>query len=534
MRGRARHYGGRPRRQYILGVTLMPNATTGTGVEVLKTQAIGKRFPGTMALHEVSVSFYGGEVHAVMGENGAGKSTLLKVLTGVFPPDEGHIVFQGAQRTFRSPADARAAGISIVHQELSLFPHLTVMENILHAHMPQQFGLVKRQRMRTLAREYLQVFDVTFPVDQLVRELSVAQQQIVEIVKSLVVDAHLYIFDEPTATLSNQDVERLFKVIRRLKADGKSIAYVSHKFSEIFQIADRITVLRDGHLISTNPASELDATTVIKMMVGRALNNEVSRHADTSGPVQLEVSHLMAGKKCVDVSFRLHQGEILGVFGLVGSGRTEMMRALVGADRRQSGQFKIEGAQTNLHSVQDAIRHGVCYVTEDRKSQGLFLKLAIADNLAVTQLKRVSRGGLVRRRRLYQLGAKLAEQFRIKMSNLGQRVNHLSGGNQQKVLIGKWVSLNPRVLILDEPTRGIDVGAKAEIHVLLRQLADDGIGIIMISSELPEIIHVSDRVLVVHNGRIVADLRHSEVTEERIMSYASGLGDYQGGDLHHG
>lgn len=498
---------------------------------LLETRGIRKQFPGTLALDNVSLQFYPGEVHTLMGENGAGKSTLLNILTGSIPPTEGEILVRGQKVTFRSPIEARSAGVSIVHQELSLFPEITVLENIMVANMPRRFGFMDKRKMREIAHRYFEKFEVDFSIDNLVRNLSVSQRQIVELVKALLIEADVYIFDEPTATLSKTDVERLFTVIEELKQQGKAIAYVSHKFDEIFRISDRISVLRDGQLIATEMAEKLDSPSVIKMMVGRSLDRIYPEKGNPTRETILRVTGLNAGEKCKDVAFHLFRGEILGVFGLVGSGRTEIMRALTGIDRRESGHIELEGKKVTIRSVQDSIEHGIYYLTEDRKQQGLFLKMSIHDNVAVTHLGQAARLGMLNRQRIGDISAKVIADLRVKASTPAQLVGSLSGGNQQKVMIGKWLSLEPKIVILDEPTRGIDVGAKAEIHQLLRQLASQGIGVIVISSELPEIVGLSDRVLIVHKGQIVGNLTGANINDEVIMSYASGLQNQQEGGL---
>ncbi len=490
---------------------------------LLAARGIRKEFPGTVALDNVSFELIEGEIHALMGENGAGKSTFLKIVTGALQPDAGEIQLAGRSVRLHSPVDARRMGVAIVHQELSLFPDISVMENILVGQAPTRAGFMRRRQMQEICERYLARFHVSFSPSELVKNLSVSQQQIVEIVKALVTDASVYIFDEPTSALSVEDASRLFDVLRELKSQGKGIIYVSHKFDEIFQLTDRITVLRDGALIGTVQTSRTSADDVIRMMVGRSIERIYPDKGNPEDQILLRVQNLNAGSKCRNVSFELRKGEILGVFGLVGSGRTEIMRAMTGVDPRTSGDIVLDGRPVRIHAVQDAIRHGVYYLTEDRKEQGLFLKMSIRDNVAVTHLDRLAKRGLLQRVRARELAEQVIRDLRVKAKDDEQLVGSLSGGNQQKVMIGKWVSRQPRVLILDEPTRGIDVGAKAEIHQLLRKLANEGIGIIVISSELPEIVGLSDRVLVVHNGTVAGVLSGSDMNDEIIMEYASGL-----------
>lgn len=490
---------------------------------LLEAKGIRKVFPGTVALDHVSFELLEGEIHALMGENGAGKSTFLKIVTGALQPDAGEIYIAGRSVKMHSPVDARRMGVAIVHQELSLFPDISVMENILVGQTPTRAGFMRRRQMQEICEHYLERFQVRFSPTDVVKDLSVSQQQIVEIVKALVTDADVYIFDEPTSALSVDDASRLFGVLRELKSKGKGVIYVSHKFDEIFQLSDRITVLRDGSLIGTVPTSETNADEVIRMMVGRSIERIYPEKGRPNGQVLLKVQNLNAGSKCRNVSFELHKGEILGVFGLVGSGRTEIMRAMAGIDPRTSGEIAIDGHAVRIHTVQDAMRHGLYYLTEDRKEQGLFLKMSIRDNVAVTHLERLSKRGLIQRGPARDLANNVIRDLRVKAKDDEQLVGSLSGGNQQKVMIGKWISRQPKVLILDEPTRGIDVGAKAEIHQLLRRLANEGIGIIVISSELPEIVGLSDRVMVIHNGAVAGILTGQQLNDETIMEFASGL-----------
>ena len=490
---------------------------------LLRINKIRKSFPGTLAINDVTMEFYPGEVHAIMGENGAGKSTLLNILTGSLRSDQGEIYINERPVNFKSSLEARKAGISIVHQELGLFPELSVVENILVGQTPSHFGLLDRKKMLHIAQELLDQFQVEFGLNTLVRELSVSQQQIVEIAKALALDAHTYIFDEPTSTLSNDDVDRLFQVIRGLKENQKAVIYVSHKFNEIFQISDRISILRDGQLVRTGTAAEVDTEGIIKAMVGRTLDRIYPEKGHCSQEVLLDVSHLTAGNKCVDISFELFKGEILGIFGLVGSGRTEIARALTGVDRKQSGEIKLNGDAVEIRTVRDSINLGMYYLTEDRKKQGLFLKLSIGDNTAVTHLNKIALLGMIRKQKVADISMGVLRDLRVKANSISQLVGSLSGGNQQKVMVGKWLSKTPKIIILDEPTRGIDVGAKAEIHQLLRRLANEGIGVIMISSELPEIVGLSDRVLVVHKGHLAGEVEGTDINDEIIMALASGL-----------
>lgn len=493
-------------------------------VPLLEARQIRKRFPGTLALDGVSISVLANEIHAVMGENGAGKSTFLNILTGALSQDEGQILVRGEEVKFKTPIEARDKGLAIVHQELSLFPDVSVMENVLVGRTLAKFGLMKRKDMFELVASYLKKFHVSFGPETIVKNLSVSQQQVVEIVKALVLDADVYIFDEPTSALSVEDADKLFVVLQELRERGKGIVYVSHKFDEIFRLSDRISVFRDGRLIATNLISEVTPDDVIKMMVGRSLDRIYPEKSDHIGKTIFEVSGLNAGEKCRNVSFSLFEDEILGVFGLVGAGRTEIMRALTGVDPKTSGTVTLNGKDIHIRSIQDSIQHGIFYLTEDRKEQGLYLKLSIRYDVASVQLDKLNRHGIFDTRASTKVARQAIEELRVKTSSVNQLVGSLSGGNQQKVMIGKWLLCHPRILILDEPTRGIDVGSKAEIHQLLRQLASQGIGIIVISSELPEIVGLSDRIVVIYDGSVVSTLAGEQINDETIMQYASGLG----------
>lgn len=490
---------------------------------VLEARGITKRFPGTVALNKVDLTLYPGQIHALMGENGAGKSTLLGVLTGALQPDDGALLLHGNRVVLRSPDEALRRGIAIVHQELSLFPELSVLENVLIGSVPSRLGFMRMRQALQRAGAYFERFGFDMDVAAPVRTLSVSQQQIVEIVKVLATDADVLIFDEPTSSLSVEAAQKLFDILEHLRQQGKAIVYVSHKFDEVFRLADHITVLRDGQRVGSAPASELDADEVIRWMVGRSLEHVYPAKSSGIGDVILRVRGLNAGPRCRDVSFELRRGEILGFFGLIGSGRSEIMRALCGIDRKIHGDVELNGQLVHIRTLGDAIHHGLYYLTEDRKNEGLFLKMDILDNLAVTHLKELTRRGLLNSRGAQTLAERGVLEMRVKATSVRQLVGHLSGGNQQKVMIAKWLTMNPRVVILDEPTRGIDVGAKSEIHHLLRRLANQGIGVIVISSELPEIVGLSDRVIVVHNGAIVGELTGDDIRDEVIMQYASGL-----------
>ncbi|MCL6599771.1 MAG: sugar ABC transporter ATP-binding protein [Alicyclobacillus macrosporangiidus] len=496
-----------------------------SGRLLLSAKGITKVFPGTRALSNVSLDIYGGEVHAIMGENGAGKSTLMNILSGAYQPDEGSIVLEGRSVRFSHPRDAQLAGISIVHQELSLCNHLSVAENLFMGRMPRRrFGFIDFSSLYERTRQLLSEFgNHGISPSTPVSSLSVSQQQVVEIAKALSFDCKILILDEPTSSLSEAEVGTLFSLIRRLKERGLGILYISHKFNEIFEICDRVTVLRDGEVVASDTIDRYTSEKIVSLMVGRTLKDYYPPKGRESPEVVFRVRNLSKRPKFTDVSFELRKGEILGVFGLVGAGRTEIARAICGIEPCESGEITIHGVSIKRNSIRDAIEHGLVYLTEDRKQQGLFLKMTVADNIVAPDLQSVSRWGFVDRRRTTQQAESFSTLLKAKFANVTQKVGELSGGNQQKIMVAKWLAVQPKVMILDEPTRGIDVGAKAEIHAILRQLANQGVGIIVISSELPEIIGISDRVLVIHQGRIAAELRGDQMREEEIMAYASGL-----------
>ncbi|WP_039767407.1 MULTISPECIES: sugar ABC transporter ATP-binding protein [unclassified Caldicellulosiruptor] len=491
-------------------------------VELLRLNGITKTFPGTVALSDVSFSVNKAEIHAVVGENGAGKSTLMNIISGSLLPDKGEIYLEGKKVSIRSPRDAQNLGISIVHQELALCPHLTVAENIYIGRLPQKSGkVVDYKKLNKMSEEILALFDEVNinPTDK-VADLNVAQQQIVEIAKAITFNCKLLILDEPTSALSEADAEVLFKIIRDLKSKGISILYISHRLREIFELADRITVLRDGRYITTLNTAETNPDQVVSLMVGREIKEMYPPKSNKIGREVFRVENI-SSDKVQNVSFSLHEGEILGFAGLVGSGRTELAQTICGILPRRGGEIYLEGKKIEINSFEDAIQHKIGYVTEDRKQYGLFLKLPVAYNVSAIYLKYDYNGLLIDRHMEIGLVQEFVKKLNVKTSSYLQLVMSLSGGNQQKVMIAKWLAIKPRILILDEPTRGIDVGAKAEIHNLLRELASSGIGIILISSEMPEIIGMCDRVLVMREGRITGQLSGDKITEENIMQLAA-------------
>ncbi|HXF64071.1 MAG TPA: sugar ABC transporter ATP-binding protein [Caldilineaceae bacterium] len=507
-----------------------------TGEIVLRMEGISKAFPGVQALDGVDFEVRAGEVVALVGENGAGKSTLMKILSGAYRKDAGRIYIGGQEVEIGSPQQAQALGIAIIYQEFNLTRNQSVAANIFIAREPRQrglgglLGLVDRQRMEREAQEILDRIGAHVAPTARVRDLSVAQQQMVEIAKALAVEARVIIMDEPTAALGEQEVETLFEIVAGLKAQGIATIFITHRLEEIFRIADRVVVLRDGRRVGELPISEATSARIIQLMVGRALDDIFHKEAaEITAPV-LEVRNLTRKGAVHDVSFTLYRGEILGFAGLVGAGRTETMRLIFGVDAKDGGEILIDGKPVPITSPHDAVRAGLGFVPEDRALQGLVLKLPVRENIVLATLDRHSHAGWVDRRQVEETAYEYVDRLSIRTPHLRQRAMFLSGGNQQKVVLAKWLASQPKVLILDEPTRGIDIGAKAEVHALMSRLAQAGMGIIMISSELPEILGMSDRILVMHEGRVAAILDRAEATQERIMAYASGQTDGAAGE----
>jgi ABC-type sugar transport system ATPase subunit len=489
---------------------------------LLQMRGISKAFPGVQALSEVDLTLHAGEVLALLGENGAGKSTLIKILGGAHQHDEGAIEIKGHQTLLNNPLNSRAAGIGIIYQEFNLVPGLTARENIFLGQEPSRVCFIPRAQEEEQARELFARIGVEIDPNALCSDLTVAQQQVVEIAKALAQDAQIIVMDEPTAALTPREVEGLLKVIRELRAQGIGIIYISHRLDEIDAIADRVTVLRDGGHIATRDKSKLHREEMIELMVGRSLDKEFPPREYTPGPARLTVRNLMRGNTVCNVSFELHAGEIVGLTGLVGAGRTETARLIFGADPKDSGVIELDNKPINATSPRDAIRTGICLLTEDRKSQGLVLGQTVQENFGLPNLKQFTQTGLIDRAKESNAFAKFVKQIPIKVANHEQPAQTLSGGNQQKVVLAKWLQRNAEVIIFDEPTRGIDVGAKYEIYQLIHQLADEGKAILMISSELPEILGMSDRILVMNEGRITGEITDvSSATQEEIMKLAT-------------
>ena len=497
----------------------------GGAVPALRMEGITKSFAGVRVLSDVTLTLEKGEVHGLLGENGAGKSTLLKILTGAYHRDSGTIAVDGTTVDINTPARARDLGIALIHQELSLLPHLTIAENIFLGRMPRRRGmpwLVDWATCDRRSRELLAPLGLDVDPRSLTSRLKVAEQQLVEIAKALSTDVSIVAMDEPTASLTETEIERLFALIAILKARGASIIYVSHRLNEVGQVCDRATVLRDGRFVGTVDGRTTSSHELARMMVGRELDRMYPKTPATPGPETLRVTNLNT-PRLHDIDFRAHSGEILGIAGLVGSGRTELARALFGADPITSGSVEVEGKQVNLKSPRSAIAHGVGLLPEDRKGEGAVLSMSIAHNVTMASLGDVSRAGQLNLTREREAAQKYITQLGIVCQSSAQEARSLSGGNQQKVVLAKWLCSKSRILIVDEPTRGVDVGAKAAIHSLLNDLAVGGATIVMISSELPEVMGMSDRMIVMHEGRISGELHRDEFTEEAIMLLAAGL-----------
>jgi len=488
---------------------------------ILTMKAVGKRFPGVVALRGVSLEIARGEGHVLLGENGAGKSTLINLLGGVYPGDEGEIVFNGAVYRPRTPTDAYRAGIRVVHQELSMLLQMTVAENLLFENLPRRRGLVNYRETNRRAAALLDEVGLDVAPTTLVSRLGVAQMQLVEIAKALCYESKLLILDEPTATLTSKEVDRLFEILGRLKAKGVTILYISHRLHEVYEVGDRVTVLRDGQLVATRPLAGLTIPEIVRMMVGRSLEGEHAFREDVAVAGEaLRVEGLRRNANGPEVSFRIGRGEIVGVAGLVGSGRTETARAIFGADRKIAGEIYVEGERVEIASPRDAVRHGLCLMTEDRKGQGLLLGMSCAENITITDLAKISRRGILESDVERGAATRLVEDLKIKTPSIDQTVRNFSGGNQQKVVIAKWLFRGSKVLLCDEPTRGIDVGARAEIYDLLWTLASEGRGILFISSDLPELIAICHRIIVFAKGRVVGEVTRAQFDQHRILSMA--------------
>lgn len=492
---------------------------------ILKMEGIEKSFPGVKALDGVDFEVKRGEVHALLGENGAGKSTLVKIIAGVYTPDAGTILYKGKPLQLTHPKQAQDKGIGVIYQEFNLLPDLTVAQNIFIGREPRKCrGWIDEKALNREAERLFQRLGIDLDPREKVSRLSVAQQQMVEIAKALSFDCELLILDEPTAALTDAEIERLFEVIQMLKSSGVAMIYISHRLEELQRIVDRVTVLRDGRLVAQHCLQDVTVDQLIQEMVGRSLTSRFPpRPSLQRGEKVLEVSGLSCSRVLRDIHFHLYRGEILGVAGLMGAGRTELARALIGADPIDTGRIELEGRRVTIRSPIDAIRLGIGYVTEDRKKDGLALSLSVQDNMLMGSYHRYANPfGLIQSSKANQVAWGYKERMGIKTPDLNRQVSTLSGGNQQKVVLARWLNKNVKVLIVDEPTRGVDVGAKFEIYELMYKLVQQGVAIIMISSDLPEILGMSDRILVMAEGSITAELSKDEATQETIMFYATG------------
>lgn len=497
---------------------------TYTGEYILEVDNVRKEFPGVIALDDVQLKIRPGSVHALMGENGAGKSTLMKIIAGIYNPDKGEVRFAGKKLDIKTPIDALNSGIAMIHQELNLMNTMTVAENVWIRREPKNaLGLIDHDQMNKQTQALFDELNLNLDPKAMVGDLTVAQKQMIEISKAVSYNSDVLIMDEPTSAITESEVERLFTIIRDLKSKGVGIVYITHKMDELFEIADELTVFRDGQYVGTEPASNVTKDDVIRMMVGREITDMFPKIECEIGDVALEVKHLGNGRHFKDVNFQLRRGEILGVAGLVGSGRSEVAEAIFGVRPANSGEIFINGEKVDITKPSDATQHGLAFLTEDRKESGCFLILDCLENIQMALITQgmVNKTGFVEQGKVTQMVEEYVEKLRIKTPSLSEIVENLSGGNQQKLLIARWLLTNPKILILDEPTRGIDVGAKSEIHRLITQLAGQGVAILMISSELPEVLGMSDRIMVMHEGCVSGFLDRSEADQMSVMKLAA-------------
>jgi inositol transport system ATP-binding protein len=490
---------------------------------LLSAEGVRKEFPGVVALDDVQFRLKRASVHALMGENGAGKSTLMKILAGIYTPDKGDIRLKGVEIRLKSPLDALENGIAMIHQELNLMPFMTVAENIWIRREPKnRFGFVDHGVMHRMTEELFARLNIAIDPDIEVRYLSVANRQMVEIAKAVSYNSDVLIMDEPTSALTEREVEHLFRIIRDLRSQGIGIVYITHKMNELFEIADEFSVFRDGKYIGTHASTDVTRDDIIRMMVGREITQMFPKEEVPIGEVVLSVKDLCLNRVFRDVSFEVRAGEILGVAGLVGSGRSNVAETLFGVTPASSGSVELFGKPVTISSPTEAIRHQMAFLTEDRKDTGCLLILDVLENMQIAVLQdRYVKGGFVQQGAIEATCEDMAKRLRVKTPSLYERVENLSGGNQQKVLIGRWLLTHPKILILDEPTRGIDVGAKAEIHRLVTEMARNGVAIIMISSEMPEVLGMSDRIMVMHEGRVTGFLNRDEATQIKVMELAA-------------
>jgi rhamnose transport system ATP-binding protein len=489
---------------------------------MLKLQGLSKSFPGVRALHDVGFSLAAGEVTALIGENGAGKSTIVKLLTGIYRPDAGSIEVNGKSQSFISPADSWKAGITAIHQETAMFDELTVAENIFMGHAPRNRGLIDWRAMTAQAATILKSIEADIDPSVPLKQLGVAQKHLVSIARALSHDSRIVIMDEPTASLSAREIDELFHIVDRLKNEGRAILFISHKFDEIFRVADRWVCLRDGEKVGDGNINDITQNDLVKLMVGRAIDQIFPKREAKIGATVLEVSKLSNATEFADLDFILRQGEILGFYGLIGAGRSEAMQALFGISKALTGIIKVKGKQVTISSPSDAIANGISYVPEDRQIQGAILPMGVRENTTLASLQKHQKMGLLSSKSERDTTRELGRALQVKASNWDQRIGDLSGGNQQKVVIAKWLAAKPSILILDEPTKGVDIGSKAAVHELMSELSGQGLAIILVSSELPEVMGMADNIIVMQDGRIVSRFKRGEATREQIVSSATG------------
>ena len=498
--------------------------SVGVDAPVLALEGVTKTFPGVKALSDVSLRLHPGQVTALVGENGAGKSTVVKILTGIYQPDSGEILVDGSAVQFPAAQAAGDAGVTAIHQETVLFDELSIAENIFLGHAPRgRFGLIDTRAMMRQATEILRGIGAEIDPGHKLKDLGIANKHLVAIARALSIDARVVIMDEPTAALSHKEIEELYQLVEELKSQGKAILFISHKFDEIFRIADRYTVFRDGELVGEGLMADVSEAELVKMMVGRDVSQIFPDRKSNHGDTVLSVRGFEHPTEFADISFTLRRGEILGFYGLVGAGRSEFMQALFGITRASAGSLEIEGAPVTIRSPADAVANGMVYVPEDRGKQGAITALPIFQNVTLPSLGRTSKNGLLRLAEEFKLAREYTERLDLRAASLDTDVGNLSGGNQQKVVIAKWLATQPKVIILDEPTKGIDIGSKAAVHEFMADLAADGLAVIMVSSEIPEVLGMSDRVIVMREGRIAAELDGEGLTPETLVRHAAGI-----------
>lgn len=484
---------------------------------------IHKAFGSNKVLKGVDFNLRSGEIHALMGENGAGKSTLMNILTSIHTKDQGSIEIDGVEVEFKNAKDAEDHGISFIHQELNIWPNLTILENLfLSKEVKGKFGFIDKSAMEKIARQKCEEIGIDIPLKSVASACSVGQQQMTEIIRALMTDAKVLIMDEPTAALTDRETEKLFELMKKLRKNGTAIVYISHRMEEVFALSDRITVMRDGISVSTKNTKDTSYDQVVKDMVGRELTSHFPKRQTKTGKLVMEVKNLTHKPFFQDISFDLKKGEILGVAGLMGAGRTEIMRSIFGVDKHDSGQLFLNGKEIHITKPEQAIKNGIGIITEDRKEEGLILDFSIHNNISLPSIDTFAPKVFIKTQDEKDFTKMLAERLKVKMASINNRVGSLSGGNQQKVVIAKWIGLGPKVLIMDEPTRGIDVGAKREIYELMNELTDRGVSIIMVSSDLPEVLGMSDRILVIHEGKVGGIIDSKEANQELVMRYATG------------